>query len=471
MENGKKDEVGPNNNTNIKFLHPLWVMQNICHSGNANGYYLNVYTYTLCSAAPLQDNHVRQALLCIFRMFPNLRLCFRKREGRVWACQMDREEIDFKVVEGEAHTMTEELGTCTYNNIESDGPMWKARLLKNESNVNSSRKELENDFPHKRTLLIANHHSISDGTSNSQIMECLFQVLNDIIAGKDTNDIKDVAEYKGFDEWQEVIDDYNAKLKNDPEKLNALLEEYSTSSPEGPLFSRFLTLPEDVPYKTRFIETYFDLDTSNRYVKKCKDNGITVNSAILSLINVSFVDFFRESGLELEEYNLTSENTVSTRRYLPKSMSKIVGPHISFCLFNFVTTPRSKNSFWNFAKEVHRNYIEFLEAGDPIIFQCIADRLINGNYVEEFSKPHTSKFDYLTATMGNLDVHQKTDGDHVRLGHLVRFTTNAFEPLMFMYHSHRGRFYLSLSFTDNLVPKETAQKILNLMAENFKSLA
>ncbi|KAK4311444.1 hypothetical protein Pmani_017051 [Petrolisthes manimaculis] len=471
MENRKKEGAGATNNTNVKFLHPLWVMQDICYGANVNGYYLNVYTYTLCSAAPLQDNHVRQALLCIFRMFPNLRLCFRKREGRVWACQMDREEIDFKVVEGEARTMTEEMGTCLYNKIESDGPLWNARLLKNESNVKSFRKELENDFPHKRTLLIANHHSICDGTSNSIIMESFFQVLNDIIAGKDTNGIKDVAVYKGFDEWQEVIDANNAKLENDPEKLNTLLEEYTTSSPEGPLFSRFMTLSEGVPFKTRYVETYFDLDTSNRYIKKCKDNGITVNSGILSLINVSLVDFYRESGLELEEYNIKCENAVSTRRYLPKSMSKTVGPHISLCLINFVTTPRSKNSFWNFAKEVHRNFIESLEAGDPIIYQCITDRLLNGNYAEEFSKPHPPTYDYVTATIGNLDVHQKTDGDHVRLGHLVRFTTNAFEPLMIMYHSHRGRFYLSISFTDNLVTEETTQKILNLIAENFKSLA
>lgn len=56
-----------NSDDRSTFLNPLSVLQAICHGANRNGKYLNVYTYTLCSAAPLQDHHVRQTLVHLFR--------------------------------------------------------------------------------------------------------------------------------------------------------------------------------------------------------------------------------------------------------------------------------------------------------------------------------------------------------------------------------------------------------------------
>ena len=35
--------------------------------------------------------------VCLDRKVPTLRLCFRHREDVLWACDMNREQIDFKV--------------------------------------------------------------------------------------------------------------------------------------------------------------------------------------------------------------------------------------------------------------------------------------------------------------------------------------------------------------------------------------
>lgn len=366
--------------------------------------------------------------------------------------------------------MVEELGIRLYNDRESKGPLWCARLFKNESSVMSSREDLNANFPHLRTLAIGNNHVIADGTSNAKFMDHFFRILDDIIAGRDIDDTKDVVEYGGFSEWQEVYDSYYTNLDKSQENLNAILKKYADDKPEVPLSCRVMTAPEGIPYMSRYVHTYFDLDTTSRFTKKCKDNGITVNSAIIALMNVSLVDLCRESGLEQEEYVIKYENTVNMRRYLPKRMSNILGPHISLFVTSSSLTLRSKDSFWEYAKGVHKDFYECLETGEPIKYLYFMDHLCSNKYTEEFAKPNPPSYDYVTATMGNIDSHFKYEGDNVRLGHLVRYCTNSFEPFMIMYHTLRGRFALTIVYSVNLVTKEDAQTILNLVGKNFKSL-
>lgn len=368
--------------------------------------------------------------------------------------------------------MVEELATYTYNLTE--GPLWCARLLKandTNSNIRPTRTELQTAFPHTRVLLIAANHCISDGTTNIQMLDLLQQILNDIIVGKAIDDNAQLGEYAGSKEIDELLNAQDSLLEKDPKQLEFLLEQQKSGFEGKPLLPHVLPSLKDVPPKTRFIQAVLDPDVNQKFIDKCKSEGITVNSGIVALMNVSHVDFMREAGLEQEEYILKTLHALSMRRYLPKNMSKVLGAHTSHLIYNAATPARWRDSFWDYARRIHQEFYKGLES-EPLTYLCLRRRLHyrDDSFRNAFSGPQPYNLDYLAATMGNLDHLMPTEGNHVRLGDMIRFTSNAFDPLMYMYHTFRGHFYYLVAYSVHLISKETTQRLVDLFVLNFKSL-
>nr|XP_053641824.1 uncharacterized protein LOC128695346 isoform X2 [Cherax quadricarinatus]XP_053641825.1 uncharacterized protein LOC128695346 isoform X2 [Cherax quadricarinatus]XP_053641826.1 uncharacterized protein LOC128695346 isoform X2 [Cherax quadricarinatus] len=113
---------------NDRWIRPAMPLEEWFEMGHTHGTFLACYVLTLGSPLPLDHNHVKQALLHLYRKVPSLRLSLDTRDGVLWFKESAREKIDFEVVtDCDLDSVIASLKTYRYKS--SDGPLWCARLL------------------------------------------------------------------------------------------------------------------------------------------------------------------------------------------------------------------------------------------------------------------------------------------------------------------------------------------------------
>ena len=100
-----------------------------------------------------------------------------------------------------------------FNN--SEGPLWCARLLQQDSCGGTTSPGLAAAFPHSRSLVLANHHGIADGTTNNRTVNMFLQILDDVIAGKPIDDTEQLGELASGEETEALLAAMKQELKND----------------------------------------------------------------------------------------------------------------------------------------------------------------------------------------------------------------------------------------------------------------
>ncbi|XP_069937949.1 uncharacterized protein [Cherax quadricarinatus] len=114
--------------SNDRWIRAAMPLEEWFEMGHKHGTFLACYVLTLGSPQPLDHNHVKQALLHLYRKVPSLRLSMDTRDGVLWFKECTRETIDFEVVtDCDLDNVVSHLRTYRYNC--KLGPMWCARFL------------------------------------------------------------------------------------------------------------------------------------------------------------------------------------------------------------------------------------------------------------------------------------------------------------------------------------------------------
>ncbi|XP_071552729.1 uncharacterized protein [Panulirus ornatus] len=429
---------------------------------------LTSYLVTLSSAAPLQEDHVRKALVHLYRKVPTLRMCFRLREGTIWACEVDC-EIDFQVIEAtDPLKVMEDMLGKGFNS--SKGPLWRARLVRAREGIQCPMPELQAAFPYTRSLVLANHHGIADGTSNLKIVDLFLQILDDVIEGKTVNDEEQLGESEAGVETEKLLSAVEAELEQDPEYLQSLLNEARNENKEPILTVQAYPPPEGVEVKTKVMIKDLDKNTTKDFLKRCKDEGVTVHSGFTALLNGSIVDILEETGMKQEAYHIKELHTVNMRRYWPGDTSRALGCHISLLANHDKIAASWRDNFWEYARTVHQSLHKSIKEKAPIEELHILWKLIGDAPEEAFSGELIPEHEYVTANLRNADWLVPTDGKHVRLTHLVRATSIWKDCWLHMFHTFRGRFLYCLCYSAHIVAEETASHFLDQIFKNLKSV-
>ena len=351
----------------------------------------------------------------------------------------------------------------------TEGPLWCARLLPADTGARCCRPELAAAFPFTRTLLLANHHGIADGTTNMLITDVFLRLLDYVVAGTFVDDTQQVGKLAGGEHTQAMLKARKEELMQDQDQFQHLKN--MEQPVQEMLIPRAYPMARDPEFKSQMLVRHLDKDSTHAFIRKCKKEGITVNSGMVAAINVALVDFVREGGLEQDFYHVQGGQSVNMRRYWPGDSSQAFGDHMLVMKpQHTVLTPVSwRDNFWQYARRIHTNTKQNLQERAVVTFSVMSEmKYHNEDYFA--LRPHHNK-EYTTSNMGNLDHLIPTEGRQVRLAHLF-FVTSCWDDYMHLqFLTLRGVLIFSLVHSSDVLTRANARILLNTIFDNIMAVS
>ena len=353
----------------------------------------------------------------------------------------------------------------------TEGPLWCARLLPSSAPLPSSQPDViaSCDFPHTRTILLANHHGINDGTSNTFIAESLLHILDDMIAGNSIDDQIQMGTLVNGEEFKAILTAMAERIKQDKDYQQNIIREANKSRTAEKLIPRTYPMPRGPNPKVQIVMQDLDKETTQNFFKRCKQEGVTVNTAMTAVINVSLVDFVREGGLEQDTYTIHELHSVNLRRYWSVNTNRTLGCNMLLPRVLYPTPAEWRESFWEYTRTVHATLLRGIEDKDAFLYLLNRDEGITPK--ELFEERPYPQCDYGIGNIGNLDRRLTTKRQHISLCHLVRSTACWNDPMYSFFHTLNGCFAYSLVYCCDVLTREMAKRFLEITFENLKAIA
>ncbi|KAK8384264.1 hypothetical protein O3P69_009195 [Scylla paramamosain] len=398
---------------------------------NYRDFNVTVIEMTLRSSVPLSDSQIREALHHVFRKVPSLRTCFRKHGCTLWACDMNRDYLDFQVTETEDLVPAMEA-LLQHRFPTTEGPLWCARLLPAGVPARCSRPYLAAAFPYCRTLLLANHHAIADGVTNVFVTDKFLRVLDDVVAGKSITDSAQLGKLVAGEETKVV-----------------------------------LTKAIESHFESQIVLRDLDITTTQNFISKCKEENVTVNSGLTAVLNVSLVDFLRQEGLEQEFYHIHEVHAVNLRRYWSGDTMGTLGVHV-MDIDNVVSTPANwRGNFWAYARNINKNIgqgLQVKEVMKHLVFK------VGSSAADHSSERSLLKSDHGVSNLGNIDHLIPTEGQYVRITHIIGTSALWVDHMLHMFNTLRGCLMYSLTYASNVFSRENAHKLVDITFDNLMTV-
>lgn len=261
----------------------------------------------------------------------------------------------------DAEQITESLQSYKYDC--SSGPLWCVRLLPVENNNTLSVPSADLDeeverFPHCYYLFLGFHHIIGDAIGFIKICGELISLLDDMIDGVD---ISDEGQQLGIFDTHEEFEQLLREYEDDATK-EACMMELEAEKRQTSILADTLKVPEGTERKTLLLTKIWDPITSSRFFKRCKEEGVTVSSCFVALMNLALADILASRGVVQDTYSFFILAVVNLRRYWKSDDRQ------NLCAYNNTPTIHTKaysslrkSQFWNYVRSVHRSFQENLK--------------------------------------------------------------------------------------------------------------
>ncbi|CAL4127263.1 unnamed protein product [Meganyctiphanes norvegica] len=437
---------------------------------NQNRFMVSSYCLTLNAKAPLQQGHILQALGHLYRQVPTLRLCLQQRDGGpFWWREMQNMNIDFQVLE-KPDVQSEHIKMATHHYNSSCGPLWCVRLLPTSNSVQCPIEEVSKDFPFQYYLIFGFHHGITDGTSNMMIVGQFIKLINSVINGDVINDETQLGHHDDGSQTIKQKEQKNKEFNENPEYKEKKVREFE-SLKKLPFLLRAYPPEEGVTPCTLTITYDLDKDSTNRFLTRCKAEGVSVHSGFCAMANAAIVEIVEGKGIKEDVYDLTLMHTVNMRRYWTGESSKALGMHLGTLMQRTLTPNKLTHDLWSYARSIHKDIHSNLVSGQ--VFEDNA-LLMNDAQKNKGGKPFenipTPWMEYSTSNMGNLDKSIPGEMPHVQMTHIMRTTSNHKfgSTVSHMMQSFRGRFLYGCDYCPNQVSTQTATCFVNKIFEILK---
>ncbi|MPC22090.1 hypothetical protein E2C01_015095 [Portunus trituberculatus] len=346
----------------------------------------------------------------------------------------------------------------------TEGPLWCARLLPAEVPGRCSRPDLPAAFPYSRTLLLANHHGIADGTTNMFVTDAFLRVLDDVLAGKPIDDTAQLGKLTAGEETKTKMQE----LTKDQDHLKQVQRELEEMHHSEKLIQRVYPMPREPEVKFQVVLQDLDEERSQAFISKCRKEGVTVNSGLSAVFSVSFVDFVQEGGLQEDFYTIRDRFPVNMRQYWQGDTSETLGVHIMIIESTISTPTTWRDNFWGYSRGIHKNIRRAIEENDALLHTMATMSDLNTENI--FEESPTPVCDYGISNMGNSDGLIPTEGQHVRLAHLLTATSCWNSPLYHMLHTLRGCLMYSFVYANDFLTRGKAQQLVDKVFENLMSV-
>ncbi|XP_042861466.1 uncharacterized protein LOC122246765 isoform X3 [Penaeus japonicus] len=425
------------------------------------------YQLTLATREPLQEECLARTLGHLFRKVPALRTCYGRRDGATWLREMAKEVVDFEVVQ-DASIMDMHDKLQHYHYATWTGPLWCARLwprprssLPDEGvGVDQSR------YPHTHTLFLGFHHGITDGNTNMRICGFLVQLLNDVLAGRPINDEEQLGIFVSDGRTKKLLEERIAYMELEPDRKQRALDDYNSRHANHSLIKSTFKGVGDKVGKSLLLTSDVDAATTTQFVKRCRAEKVTVNSAFTALANVALVDLLVDGGLEQDAYSIRGDHIIDARRYWDGDTSQHLGCHILPQLAVMIPTPRdTEGKFWDYARLVHADLKGKLEAGT-----AVQDEAVKYFMSERPSFETIFACEFNVSNIGDVTSLVTEGGEQVQAVHVLRSANvdGIHCPWTHLCHTFRSRFIHVLSYNTASVSSQMAEEYCNRIFHHLR---
>lgn len=337
------------------------------------------------------------------------------------------------------------------------GPLWCVKLLSEppSSPEIPAGTDME-QFCHVYTLFLGLHHVITDGSSNMKICGFLVQILDAVMGKRAIDTVEQLGVFVPDERIQQLQRERVAAMEADLELRRRVVDEIQSRDGKCSLVkSTYKGVGEKVP-RTGMLEKTLDAESTMAFIKRCRSEGVTVNSAFTALASVAIVDLLVDGGLVQEAYNIRSDHVLNARRYWGGDTSRYLGCHILPLMPTVAKTPQKINGkFWDFARSVHQGLQKKVNEGAPLLAEAAKHfMLANPDFDPTF------EYDFCVSNVGDVTSLVTEGGDRVQALHVIRTSALHAAPCTWtlLVHTFRGRLILALTYNSAFVNSQMAKK-------------
>ncbi|XP_068214292.1 uncharacterized protein [Palaemon carinicauda] len=421
--------------------------------------FLLAYQLSLSSLQPLEEEHVRKAVIHLHRKCPALRVCYGERNGQTWLRYMRKEELDFQVVkDAKPDEMRDLLQSYQYNSEE--GPLWCTRLLITEMD---DPLALDEELPYTSYLFIGIHHGICDGFTMMKVCGAFVRILNDVIDNKPVCDKDQIGYFVQNPETEKFVSAKMSALQMDPSLMQEIVSNADDKGIGIPMLIKVQPPPEGED-KTCNLTHVLDKDTTSRFIDKCKAEGVTCNSGFSALVNVAIASSLVENQYIEDCYRMCSGHLINLRRYWTADRTESLGCHILAPLNLWAQVPRDFSiKFWDFARTLHRDLLHHIKI-ESVFTRGAYSKLTNSegpDFDDTFCSSNPMQLDCTFSNLGDVTHFFHGAGCHVKpyfLGRHISLHHTKIQSFTYFLHTLRDRLIVSIMYNMEYTTKAGAQK-------------
>lgn len=388
---------------------------------------------------------------------------------------MESEQLDVEEIQSDEDVLNifESLLKRRYNTYQ--GPLWFVRFL-TSVNRNDLVRDSNFNLKHKYILIFGFHHNFSDGTTNMNFCNVFINLLNDVLQSKAIS-TKEVGRF-AFP----IHDD----LANSTLSYTYLLNLFAVRVYKGLIayceyvknFLKHYPMPNDQDACTRVLQSELDEISTERLLKRCKMEGVTLNSAFTAAANIGMLRMILQRDGSVSDTRFDSQQAINMRRYWPQEKRKnAYGCHISMVDIQIPTTKNDITNFWEYARKVHEIISNELNVEKRTLkMQPLCEKLWLAVFVNflmsKLRLPSTNDSHYCVTNMGDVSTTFSGEGIEVNVSKVLRSVSCHFMQALCQHtlQTFRGKFYYSLDYYPQKMSVDTARAYASSLMDTLRTV-
>ncbi|XP_064090183.1 uncharacterized protein LOC135204106 [Macrobrachium nipponense] len=345
----------------------------LCQYANDFGTRIGMTVVTLTTSRPLEFPLFKRAFRIAQSKCLNLRVTLRSRGNDLWFCELLKPSLDVEELDEneDLFEVIERLSKQNYNC--KNQPHWRIRLTPRKQGSSNVLENSKKDFPFQYDYIFQMNHILFDGMNLALVVDMAHKILDRLIEGESNFDGETGYGYTENTGLEERERDVEMKLL-EGEGYRELIAREMPPGGRIPWINKGYPKPGVHRSSTKHITRQIGQELLQKLSVKCKEAGVTFNSAFTAIINISLMQLMRSAGVDEDSYDIYSYQLVNLRRYLDNQEKTPGGAYHYPMTYCSRVNAADKENFWEYAKKCNEELQSKLKAGRPLEQKVLSDR-------------------------------------------------------------------------------------------------
>ena len=311
------------------------------------------------------------------------------------------------------------------------------------------------------------HHAITDAHSNIRLTRDLLQLINSILSGNPVDDQEQTSRLISEEGREQTMTMIENRFRLDDQLLNDRVKNYQNCFRKTLIEEVF---PIERRRRSRLVPISYCLDkrTNSKFIKCCREVGITFHSGFCSIINAAIIKVLEDNDIKQQYYNIAAMHAIDNRN-LHGEGDDSYGYCISVIDLNLEVSTDILTDFWKYANEFHsifkRHCKNNYSLDHEVIWKLKGINVIPSLPEERSDKPSSQMVYYNTSNALNIGPLLDYCGETVHLEYIDRISKSHSSPILWLnnFQTLGGRLFHTLLYNESLIDREVAQNVSDTM--------